>query len=104
MALFESYERRINQINKCLNENGIKDIEEAKANLAIPFCEKKNCIEIDIQTVNTQDAWMNQWIEESQSKVIQDQIGLKQAMTLQQAVNAYVKKSDEWQKEFEQLK
>ena len=31
MALFESYERRIDQINKCLNENGIKDIEEAKA-------------------------------------------------------------------------
>ncbi len=31
MALFESYERRINQINKCLNENGIKDIDEAKA-------------------------------------------------------------------------
>ncbi len=31
MALFESYERRIDQINKCLNEFGIKDIEEAKA-------------------------------------------------------------------------
>ena len=29
MALFESYERRINQINKCLNENGIKDLAEA---------------------------------------------------------------------------
>ncbi len=31
MALFESYERRINQINKCLNENGISSIEEAEA-------------------------------------------------------------------------
>ena len=31
MALFESYERRINQINKCLNENGIASIEEAEA-------------------------------------------------------------------------
>ncbi len=30
MALFESYERRINQINKCLNENGIASIEEAE--------------------------------------------------------------------------
>ena len=30
MALFESYERRINQINKCLNENGIKDLAEAE--------------------------------------------------------------------------
>ena len=27
---FESYERRINQINKALNANGIKDLEEAK--------------------------------------------------------------------------
>lgn len=30
MALFESYERRINQINKTLNENGISSIEEAE--------------------------------------------------------------------------
>ena len=30
MALFESYERRIDQINKLLNENGIKDLNEAK--------------------------------------------------------------------------
>jgi hypothetical protein len=31
MALFESYERRINQINAALNKYGIKDIDEAKA-------------------------------------------------------------------------
>jgi len=31
MALFESYERRINQINKCLNDNGIASLEEAEA-------------------------------------------------------------------------
>ena len=31
MALFESYERRIDQINKTLNENGIESIEAAKA-------------------------------------------------------------------------
>ena len=30
MALFESYERRINQIEKVLNDNGIKSLEEAK--------------------------------------------------------------------------
>ena len=28
--LFESYDRRINQINKCLNDNGIKELDEAK--------------------------------------------------------------------------
>ncbi len=31
MALFESYDRRINKINAVLNQYGIKDIEEAKA-------------------------------------------------------------------------
>ena len=31
MALFESYERRIDTINKVLNENGIASIDEAKA-------------------------------------------------------------------------
>ena len=36
MALFESYERRINNINAVLNANGIKDIEEAKA-----ICDEK---------------------------------------------------------------
>lgn len=76
------------------------NIQEAKATYAVPFCEKKNCIEIDIQTIQTQDAWMNQWIVKSQSQVIQDQIGLKQTMTLQQAVDAYVKQSDQWQQEF----
>ena len=31
MALFESYERRIKQIDKALADNGIASIEEAKA-------------------------------------------------------------------------
>lgn len=76
------------------------NIQEQPAKYALPFCEKKNCIEMDIQTIQTQDTWMNQWIAESQSSVIQDQIGLKQAMSLQQAIDAYVKKSDAWQTEF----
>ena len=37
MALFESYERRIKQINKTLNDNGIASIEEAKS-----ICGKYN--------------------------------------------------------------
>ena len=36
MALFESYDRRINQINAALNKYGIKDIDEAKS-----ICEAK---------------------------------------------------------------
>ena len=36
MALFESYERRIDQINAALNEYGIKDIDQAKS-----ICDEK---------------------------------------------------------------
>lgn len=80
------------------------NIKEVKADYAVPFCEKKNCIEIEIKTIKTQDQWLNQWIAHHQSTVIQNQIGLKQSMTLQQAVNAYVKKSDAWQEEFSKNK
>ena len=37
MALFESYERRIKQIEETLNEYGIKSLDEAKA-----ICDEKN--------------------------------------------------------------
>ena len=41
--LFESYERRIAQINKVLNDNGIKDLDEAKT-----ICDNKG---VDIYTI-----------------------------------------------------
>lgn len=75
------------------------NIQEQAAKVALPFCENKNCIDLDIQTLSTVDPWINQWIAKHQSKVIQDQIGLKQELSLQQAVNAYVKKSDDWQQQ-----
>jgi len=80
------------------------NIQEQEAKIALPFCETKNCIDLSIQTVHTEDAWLNDWIAKSQAKVIQDQIGLKQEMSLQQAINAYVKKSDAWQDEFSKNK
>ncbi len=46
MPLFESYERRINQINAVLNKNGIASIEEAKK-----ICEEKG---IDHYTITKQ--------------------------------------------------
>lgn len=76
------------------------NIQTKRAEYALPFCEKKNCIDIDIQTIYTKDAWLNRWVTASQSKVIQAQIDLKQDLTLQQAINAYIKKSDDWQHEF----
>ena len=75
-------------------------ILQQPAKIALPFCETKNCIDIDIQTLVTQDQWLNDWMAKTQAMVIQDQIGLKQNMSLQQAVNAYVKKSDEWQAKY----
>ena len=75
------------------------NIKEQPAKIALPYCEQKNCVEMDIQTIQTQDQWMNDWVEKSQAIVIQKQIGLDQNITLQQAVNAYVKKSDHWQTE-----
>ena len=76
------------------------NIKQQAAEIALPFCENKNCIELEVQTLNTQDTWLNSWIAKNQAMVIQDQIGLKQNMSLQQAINAYVKKSDEWQAKY----
>lgn len=78
------------------------NIEEKALSVALPFCEKKNCIEVDVQSIQTQDKWINQWIADSQSRVIQDQIGLKQVMSVQQAIDAYVRQSDAWQSQFSQ--
>jgi hypothetical protein len=79
-------------------------MQEAKADYALPFCEKKNCIDVDIQTIKTQDAWLNTWIAKNQANVIQQQIEQNKNLTLQQAVNAYVKKSDEWQDKYSKNK
>lgn len=76
------------------------EIKKQPAKYGVPFCEKKNCIEIDIQTLTTQEKWLNEWITQAQTSMIQDQIGLKQKMTLQQAIDAYIKKSDTWVDEF----
>lgn len=77
------------------------NIQEQDAKLALPFCENKTCIDINVQTIHTADPWLNDWLERQQALVIQDQIGLKQNMRLQDAVSAYVKKSDAWQADHE---
>ncbi len=72
-------------------------LKTQNAKFALPFCEKKNCIDLQIQTISTQDPWLNQWVATKQASVLQYQIGLDQKLSLQAAVNAYVKKSDTWQ-------
>lgn len=75
------------------------NIKIQAANFATPFCEKKDCLSLSIQSIVTQNDYVNQWIERSQSNVIQQQIDLKKDLPLQQAVDAYVKRSDAWQAE-----
>jgi hypothetical protein len=84
----ESQPTTVNTILPYLN------IQERPAKLALPFCETKICIDIDVQTIETVDPWINQWVEKQQALVVQDQIGLKQDIRLQQAINAYIKASD----------
>ena len=64
------------------------NMQESKAVYALPFCEQKNCIDVDIRTIKTQDTWLNGWIANNQAYVIQQQIQLNQKMTLQKAINA----------------
>ena len=76
------------------------DIQESKAKYALPFCEKKNCIDIDIQSIQTKDSWLNSWVEQKLAYVVQAQIGQNQKINLQKAINAYVAKSDTWQDQY----
>ena len=58
------------------------DIQESKAKYALPFCEKKNCIDIDIQSIQTKDSWLNSWVEQKLAYVVQAQIGQNQKINL----------------------
>lgn len=74
--------------------------EEKKANYALPFCEKENCIDVEIQSLITNDAWFNQWIEQRLAYIIQAQIDQNKKLSLQQAINAYIAQSDRWQEQY----
>lgn len=88
-------------------ENSREDVQQLSplqltqqnASIALPFCETKNCINVHIQTIQTQDQWLDRWLNKRQAEVVQEQIGLKQNLNLQQAIDAYVKYSDAWQAE-----
>lgn len=69
------------------------------ADYGLPFCEKKYCIEIEIQSFQSQDTWFNQFTDFKISELIRKQLDIKEKLTLQQAVDAFVAKSDSWQAE-----
>lgn len=74
-------------------------IQMVTANVALPFCEDKECLSIDVQSLVTEDPWLDQWIEQRIAHVVLDQIDSKQALSLQQAVNRFVESSDHWLKQ-----
>lgn len=51
MALFESYDRRIDNINAVLNQYDIKDIDEAKLSAMLPVSILIPCVRKHNQSV-----------------------------------------------------
>lgn len=78
------------------------DVQEQVLKQGLPSCQKKYCVDFDLQTLHSQDPWLNDWIAQQQAAVVMQQIGLEtQKVSLPQALEAYAKASVEWQKEFE---
>lgn len=80
--------------------------ESQAAQFTVPPCKAKHCAEIQIESLKTQDPWINQWITQHIANVVLQQVGPQvgqgQTLSLQQAVDAYAKKSAQWQQEFNQ--
>lgn len=71
-------------------------IAQVPAKIALPFCETKTCLAIEVQTLATEDRWLDEWIALRQSQAIQSLIALDQKMSLQQAIDHFVAKSDQF--------
>lgn len=66
----------------------------------LPSCTRKSCIRLDLPDLETQDEWLNQWMQQRQIDVLVQQIDIPfQTFTLQQAVNRYAKASEKWQQQ-----
>ncbi|MFB2578923.1 hypothetical protein ACEYX6_07200 [Acinetobacter sp. c2-A9] len=66
------------------------------ADYGLPFCEKRYCLEVEIFDFKSQDQWFNQFTNEKIADLIRKQLGIGEKMTLQQAVDVFVQRSDEW--------
>lgn len=71
------------------------------ADYALPFCEKKYCIEAEIFSFKSQDQWFNAYSNQQIADLIRKQLGLSQKLSLQAAVDTFVQMSDAWQAEDE---
>lgn len=69
------------------------------ADYGLPFCEKQYCLEVEIFSFKSQDKWFNAYVDHKISDLIRKELGLSQKLSLQQAVNEFVRFSDEWQED-----
>lgn len=71
------------------------------ADYGLPFCEKQYCLDVEIFSFKSKDDWFNRFVDQQIANLIRQQLGLEQKLTLQKAVNEFVRLSDEWQEEKE---
>lgn len=79
------------------------DIKQQALTQGLPSCQKKSCVDFDLQTLHSQDPWLNDWIAEQQALVVMQQIEHADQIknSLPDALEAYAKKSQVWQQEFD---
>lgn len=69
------------------------------ADYGLPFCEKQYCLDVEIFGLKSQDEWFNHYVDQQIANLIRLQLQLEQKLSLQKAVNEFVRLSDEWQEE-----
>ena len=72
------------------------------ADYGLPFCEKKYCIDVEIFSFKSQDLWFNEYVNQKIANLMTQQLGLQHKLSLQMAINEFVKMSDLWQEEHPQ--
>ncbi len=73
------------------------NIKPQPAAVVMPQCQTRPCTKLELNSLHTQDAWLNHWLSQRQAQVIAAQIQLNgKDLSLQQVVNRYVKASAHW--------
>ena len=81
------------------------DAKTQPAQFVMPKCKDKTCPILEIESLNTQDPWLNTWLASRIAHVLMQQIEQEpKNFSLQQAINRYVAASQEWQKQSVQNK
>lgn len=63
---------------------------------ALPFCEDEYCIDVEVFGFKSKDQWFNDFVKMQSADLIRQQLGISQKLSLQRAVNEFVKRSDAW--------